>query len=384
MNLLAYLALGGPMPTLSDPIQIGPLQLRNRIVMAPIVTGLSVDNFVTEANVRWYGEPVQAGVSLVVVEATAVDPDGLILPGQIGAWDDKFIPGLKQVADAIHHNGAKAIVQLVHSGGRSWRAEGDGRPRIAPSSVHLMPGPAPREMYESDIQSVLDSFLASSKRVKAAGFDGIEIHAAHYYLFSQFLSPLTNLRTDKWGGGIEGRSRILTDAVKAIRSETGAGFAISCRIHAVELIEGGMPPEDSMQIARLLKGAGANLINASGVGSGSWETADGQKYLQTTSVPAPQGSPGIYIPYAAKLREACGLPVIAVGRLAEPGAAEEAMKRGIELVAIARQIIADPQTPKKLLENRAKEINQCQKCLNCFKTMRAGGIRCPVNVGWKG
>lgn len=372
------------MPKISDPIKIKSLQLKNRIVMAPIVTGMAVDNKVTEPCIRCYEGPVQAGVALVIVEATAVDSLGLIVPNQFGIWDDSFIPGLGQLADSIHGNGAKVIIQLVHSGGRSWRASDDNTYRLAPSNVCLMSGPDSKDMNEIEIQSVIISFVSAAKRAKAAGFDGVEIHAAHYYLFSQFLSPLTNLRTDRWGKDIEGRSRILVDTVKAIRSEIGDDFIISCRMHAVELFDGGMPTEDSVRIVKLLEDAGVDLINASAIGSGSWDETAGGKSLNTTSVPPSEGAPGIYIPYAARLKEACNLPVIAVGRLAEPGAADKALDCGIDLIAIARQIIADPQTPRKMLEGRYSEINPCKKCLNCFKTMRAGGIRCPVNVGWNG
>jgi len=372
------------MAMITDPFEIKSVQLRNRIVMAPIATGLAIDNHVTEAHVRWYAAPVQAGAALVIVEASGVEPDGCILPNQIGVWDDKFIPGLKQLADSIHSKGAKTLIQLVHGGGRSWRGDGDSAARMAPSSVLQVPDPVPKEMNEDDIQSVINSYVASAKRAKAAGFDGLEIHAAHYYLFSQFLSPLTNRRTDEWGKDIEGRSRFLLDTVKAIRQETGQDFIISCRVHAVELFDGGMPHEDSIRIVKLLESARVDLIDASGIGSGKWETADEQKYLQTTSVPPADGEPGIYIPYMAKLKEACNLPVAAVGRLAEPGAANEALKRGLDLIAIARQIIADPQTPEKLLGNRPSDINRCTKCLNCFKTIRSGGIRCPVNSAWIG
>ncbi|MCL1892687.1 MAG: NADH:flavin oxidoreductase [Holophagaceae bacterium] len=372
------------MTKISEPIQIKSLQLKNRIVMAPIVTGLAIDNRVTEACIRWYEAPVRAGVALVVLEASAVDSMGLIVPNQFGIWDDSFIAGLKQLVDSIHRNGAKVIIQLVHSGGRAWRAEGDNTLRLSPSGVCLMSGPDSKEMNEAEIQAVIDSYTASAIRAKQTGFDGIEIHAAHYYLYSQFLSPLTNRRQDKWGKDIEGRARIVVETIKAIRNVVGKDFIISCRMHAVELFDGGMSTDDSAQIVKLLETAGADIINASAIGSGSWEIVDGKQQLQTTSVPPPTGKPGIYIPYTAKLKSACNIPVIAVGRLAEPGVADVAMDSGIDLIAIARQIIADPQTPKKMLEGRYSDINPCKKCLNCFKTMRTGGIRCPVNVGWDG
>ena len=182
---------------------------------------------------------------------------------------------------------------------------------------------------------------------------------------------------------MEGRSRLLVETVRAIRAETGNDFVISARLHAVELFDGGMPVEDSVRVAGILKTAGADFINASGVGSASWEVAEGQMFLQTTSAPPATGNPGIYVPFAAKLR-ACGLPVAAVGRLAEPGAAQAALEGGVDMVAIARQIIADPQSPKKLLMDRHQDINPCSQCLSCFQAIRAGGIRCPLNAAWVG
>jgi len=369
------------MPKLTDPIQIKSIQLRNRLVMAPIATGMAKDNAVADAHLRWYSVPSQF-VGFVVVEASGVDPDGAILPNLIGVWDDRFIPGLRKLAETIHGNGAKTIIQLVHGGARSWRGEGENAKRMAPSEVLLMQGSAPREMSETDIQSVIAKFAAAARRAKTASFDGVEIHAAHYYLFSQFLSPLANMRVDKWGGPIENRARFLLDTVGEIRKVVGSDFIISCRVHAVEFLEGGMTTEDSMQVAKMLERAGVDLINASAIGSGSWDMVGDQKCLSTTSVPPSSGEPGIYVPFAAKLKTACGLPVIAVGCLAEPGAADAALGQGLDLVAIARQIIADPLAPKKLLEGQHLQINRCKSCLNCFKTIREGGIMCPINTEW--
>jgi 2,4-dienoyl-CoA reductase-like NADH-dependent reductase (Old Yellow Enzyme family) len=338
---------------------------------------MATDNAVADAHLSWYSVPSKS-IGLVVVEASGVDPEGTILPNQIGVWDDKFVPGLKKLAETIHGNDAKAIIQLVHGGARSWRESFQNAERMSPSNVRLMAGPPPREMGDADMQSVIEKFVEVARRAKTASFDGIEIHAAHYYLFSQFLSPLTNVRTDRWGGAIENRARFLVDAVRETRKTVGPEFIISCRLHAVEFIEGGMTADDSQKIAKMLEDAGADMINASAIGSGSWDMVDGQRCLSTTSVPPSGGEPGIYVPYAAKLKAACGLPVAAVGRLAEPGAAEVALYQGLDLVAIARQIIADPLAPQNLLEGRQSEIKPCKSCLNCFKAIREGVIKCPV------
>ena len=368
------------MPRLSDPFRVKGLQLRNHLVMAPMVTGLAADHGPAPAQLRWYEERAGAGVALVVVEATAIDPEALILPAMLGLWDDAQVPGLARLARAIHGHGVPAVLQLVHAGARSFRAD-SARERVGASPVAQLPGPPPRAMTEAEILGVIESFARAAGRAKAAGFDGVEIHAAHYYLLSQFLSPYCNRRTDRWGGDLAGRARLAVAAVKAVRRTVGEDFVIFCRMHSVEFLEGGVSTGDAVYFARALEAAGVDVLNLAGIGQASLGEWEGRPFLATSPAPA-KGSPaGAFAASAGVVRSAVGIPVITVGKLAEPGAAQEVLDRGLaDLVALARPLIADPQAAAKLLAGRDGEIDRCRECLSCFTAIRNGGIRCPVNA----
>jgi len=235
-------------------------------------------------------------------------------------------------------------------------------------------------MTESEIQGVIRDFASAARRAQAAGFDGVELHAAHYYLLSEFLSPFTNHREDGWGGSRENRLRLLLEVVRAVRLEVGPDFLLSCRMHALERFEGGLSTEDAIFCAEGLEAAGVDLLNASGVGQASLGEWEGHTYLNTSSVLPKDVPGGTLAPATGRLRAALGIPVIAVGKLAEPGLAQGVLDAGqADLVALARQLIADPDTPTKLLEGRDEEIRRCRQCLACFASIRKGPIRCSVN-----
>ena len=365
------------MPLITDPLQVKSFRLRNRLVMAPMVTSFAEGHRCTDAHAAWYR--ARAGMGLVIVESCGVDPEAAIMPGMIGIWDDDFIPGLARVADAIHAGGAPAVLQLVHGGARSVRAD-LGRERTGPSAVSLLPGPAPRPMTEEEILRAVERFASAARRAQAAGFDGVEVHAAHYYLLSEFLSPFTNRRTDAWGGSQEGRARLALETIRAVRKVLGPEALLLCRMHAAEFVEGGMSSEDARHFAKAFAEAGVDILNASGVGQSSLESWEGHPYLSTTSALPKSAPAGTFAPYAARLREGLGIPVIAVGKLAEKGVAQRVLDAGqADLVAVGRQLIADPETGTKLLEGRDDEILRCRECLACFASIRKGPIRCAVN-----
>jgi len=236
-------------------------------------------------------------------------------------------------------------------------------------------------MTEAEILGVIAAFAAAAGRAKAAGFDGVELHAAHYYLLSEFLSPYSNRRTDRWGGTLGGRGRIVVEAIRAVRRAVGPDFLLLCRMHAVEFLEGGLSTEDARALARTFVEAGVDVINASGIGQSSWGEWEGQPFLNTSSVLPRAAAPGAFVPHVARLREGLGVPVIAVGKLAaEPGLAHQVLAEDqADLVAIARQLIADPETGTKLLEGRDADLQHCQECLACFAAIRKGPITCTVN-----
>jgi len=214
----------------------------------------------------------------------------------------------------------------------------------------------------------------------AAGFDGVELHAAHYYLISQFLSPLSNLRTDRWGGSIENRCRLGVEVVKAVREAVGPEFLISCRLHSMENLEGGLSTEDAIQFAMAMEKAGVDLLDASGVGQSSMGEWEGHPFASPSSMPL-KGSPGgTFASSAQRMREATGVPVVTVGKLSAPGVARRVLDLGqSDLVALARPLIADFGVAEKLLEGRDDEVAACQECLACFAAIRKGPIKCSVN-----
>jgi len=367
------------MPRLADPLVLKYHRLRNRLVMAPMVTGLAVEHQPSDAQITWYAERARAGMGLVIVESCAIDATATIMPFMLGIWDDAFVPGLARIAAAIQKEGVPAVLQLVHGGARSLRSD-LAVERLGPSAVPLLPGPAPRPMTEREILGVIESFAAAALRAQAAGFDGIEIHAAHYYLLSEFLSPYTNRRTDGWGGCQERRARLVVETIRAVRKAVGPDFLLLCRMHAMEFVEGGLSEADAQACAQAFAQAGVDVLNASGVGQSSLGEWEGHPFLNTSSVLPKTASAGTFGPPTGRLREGLGIPVIAVGKLGEPGVAQGLLDAGqADLVSIARQLIADPATGTKLLEGRDEDIQRCQECLACFAAIRKGPIKCTVN-----
>lgn len=368
------------MPKLSDPLNVKGLHLRNRVVMAPMVTGLAVDNAPTEAQMVWYRDRARGGVGLVVVESCAVAKDGRIMPYMLGLWKDSQVAGMARLAQAIKAEGVPAVLQIVHGGAKAYR-EDLNQERTGPSEVALMPGPAPRAMTESEIQDAIEAFAKTARRAQDAGFDGVEVHAAHYYLLSQFLSPYTNRRTDAWGKDRFGRLRLAASVVRAVREAVGKTFPIFCRLHSVEFLEGGLSTDDAVFFAQALVEAGVDLIDASGIGQTSLGQWQGQSFLNAGSVLPKDAPGGAFAGSAGRIRAAVGVPVATVGKLSEPGRAQAVLDAGdADLIALARPLIADPQVPWKLLAGRDQEIVRCKECLACFAAIRKGPVKCSVNA----
>ena len=373
------------MPRLSDPFHVKGLRLRNRLVMAPMVSGLAVDNAPSPAQLAWYREHARGGVGLVVVESCAIASDARIMPFMLCLWEDAQVAGMAGLARAIQAEGVPAVLQIVHGGAKAYR-EDLGQERVGPSTVALMPGPAPRAMTEAEIAEAIEAFAKTASRANAAGFDGVEIHAAHYYLISQFLSPCTNQRTDRWGSGREGRLRLAVEVVRAVRLAVGESYPIFCRMHSVELLEGGLSTEDAIFFAQALETAGVDILDASGIGQSSLGEWQGHPFLNAGSVLAKDAPGGTFAPSAGRIRAAVGIPVITVGKLSEPGVAQAVLDRGqADLLALARPLIADPLAAEKLLTGQDDEIVRCKECLACFAAIRKGPIKCSMNAAvWAG
>lgn len=363
-----------------DELTINGMRLRNRFVLPPLTTNYgSPEGQVTEDVLRFYQE--RAGeVGLVIVEATAVRPDGRIVPFSLGLWDKGQVEGMARLAAAIRKQGAAAVVQINHAGARCAPTGGDLH-GASPSGFLFRPDTEPVILTQEQIDRLAADFGDAAGRAAEAGFDGVEIHGAHFYLISQFLSPLTNRRTDRYGGDAAARTAFAREVVRAVRVKVGKSYPILFRLNAVEKVEGGQTLEDAVTVGRLLAEEGVNALDVSVVAQTSWNEVEGRRFLSASSA-LPKAEPaGTNVPLTWRLKEKTGLPVIAVGKLGEGGAAAEALREGkVDGVAIGRQMIADPDTVRKILAEREGEIVRCKECLNCFRTIGQGKpMACTVN-----
>jgi len=357
---------------LFEPGRIGSLGLKNRLVMPPMATNFgNQEGYVTQRMLDYYEERARAGVGLVIVEFSCVDsPVGRALPGQPLIDDDRFIPGLAGLASAIERHGARAAIQLAHAGRQTEHSVTGHRP-VAPSAIAAADGELPAELTASEIEAIVRRFSEAALRAKLAGFDGVEIHGAHGYLISQFLSPLSNRRLDAYGGSVENRARMLLEVLKAAREKVGIDFPLWCRLSAAEmLVEGGITLEETQAVARLAEKAGADAIHVSAHAVG---------YGRRPPMAQPAGA---FLSLAEGIKKAVSVPVIAVSRI-PPELGEKVLREGkADFVAIGRGLLTEPRLPEKILAEREGDIRPCLYCLTCLHTLRTrdDGIVCVVNA----
>lgn len=369
---------------LFEPARIGQMELRNRIVMPPMVTRYASEGgYVTERISNYYGARAQGGVGLIIVEATYVHSRGQAFANQLGISDDRYIAGMRKLVQSIHKHGAKAALQLHHAGMQA-RPRITGMQPVAPSPVPKSMGlldlvdEIPKELTAEEIAEIVSCFAQAAVRAKKAEFDGVEIHGAHSYLFAQFLSRAFNRRQDSYGGDLRNRARFLVDVIEVVRQAVGEAYPVWCRINGKEYgIEGGTTVEEGREIARLAQIAGADAIHVSGrclfnivcTSPAIWG-------------PLPLES-GMFIELAQGIRKMVSVPVIAVGRIA-PEVGERLLERGeVDFIAMGRDLLADPEFPNKLASGRSGDITPCIVCMRCVDDLRIpteAGIRCSVNA----
>jgi 2,4-dienoyl-CoA reductase-like NADH-dependent reductase (Old Yellow Enzyme family) len=330
--------------SLFSPLQLRSVQFANRIGVSPMCQYSSVDGFANDWHLVHLGSRAQGGAGLVMAEASAVLPEGRITPSDLGIWKDAHIAGLERIASFIHGQGARVGIQLAHAGRKASMSvpfdeerlvlpgEGGWQP-VGPSDVAFAPHyAAPRALDQTGIDAVVEAFRRAAIRALEAGFDLVEIHAAHGYLIHEFLSPLANRRTDEYGGSLENRSRLALQVVDAVRGEWPEHLPLFVRISATDWAEGGWNVDESVELARRLREHGVDLVDVSSGGQ-----------VPNAQIPA---GPGFQAPFAARIRREAGVATAAVGLITEPEQANAIVEQGeADLVLLAREMLRDPYWP---------------------------------------
>lgn len=329
---------------LFTPYTTRSITLPNRIVVSPMCQYSYHDGLSNDWQFIHLGSRAVGGAGLVFAEATAVVPEGRISPEDAGIWSDAHVPGLRRITDFIKAQGSVAGIQLAHAGRKAstfapWRGRGavprdaGGWEVVGPSALPFSPDyPAVTALDQAGIDHVVDTFAAAAERAVQAGFEVIEIHAAHGYLLHQFLSPLSNLRDDEYGGTLENRNRLLMRVVVAVRERIGSALPLWVRLSATDWSEGGWDIEESVLLSQRMKEASVDLVDVSTGGN-------------VAGAVVPVG-PGYQVPFAARIRQEAGIATGAVGLLTEAAQVEAVISNGeADVVLLARELLRDPYWP---------------------------------------
>ncbi len=369
---------------LFSPIELGAVELRNRIIMPSMEAALTgEDGTITDRAIRFYETRARGGAAMIIPSSTAIAAEGRVTPFAPGIWDDSFIPGWASLASAIHRHGSKLVVQVSH-GGR--QASVPGVETVAPSAIPSPPlfrmtyatvtpkVAVPRELTGEEIEDLIQQFGEAARRARDAGADGVEIHGAHGYLIAQFLSPYSNKRIDAYGGTIDGRLRFAVEIIKRVRAKVGPDFLIQFRMSAEEPTPGGLQLRETKVMVPILVEAGLDAISVS---AGTYNL-DGYHVF----CPLPMDPLGTHYERAAALKEVSTVPVAAVGRIKDPLVAEQILREGkVDLIAMGRALICDPDLPNKAAAGHLDDIRPCLSCgLGCGVYFMSGrGMTCTLN-----
>jgi 2,4-dienoyl-CoA reductase-like NADH-dependent reductase (Old Yellow Enzyme family)/thioredoxin reductase len=360
------------MKHLFTPFQIKNLTLKNRIVLPPLASFLiEKGGGITDRAVEHYRRRAGGGPAMVIMEACAVSPEGVVSENQARIDSDRLLKGLSRIAEAIRAEGAVPAIQIHHAG-RQTSAKVIKRLPLAPSPL---PCPAIRgdvaPLTVEQIQELVNKFADAAVRSREAGFELLEIHGAHGYLINQFLSRYSNIREDAYGGDVAGRTRFALDIIAEIRNRLGSSFPISFKISAQEFVPDGLTVEESIDILKLLVTAGIDAVQVSAGNDSTPEWICQPMFMQKACL----------VESAAAIKKALKIPVMAVGRINDPWTADNIIAKGMaDLVCIGRGLMADPEMPIKAQEGRFDEIRTCIACNTCMQSIyRKGRLECLVN-----
>jgi 2,4-dienoyl-CoA reductase-like NADH-dependent reductase (Old Yellow Enzyme family)/thioredoxin reductase len=360
-------------PRLFTPGHIGSLMIKNRLIMPSMFTNLaSVEGEVTKQMIDYYAARAKGGVGLIVVEVASIDyPTSKQGHNELRVDDPRFMAGLNDLVEAIHAHQTRAFVQLFHAGRQTSPIITHGQQPVAPSPIACrVIGATPRELSIEEIKQLEQKFITGALHAKAAGFDGIELHAAHGYLLSGFLSPFSNKRQDLYGGSLENRLRFLLEIIEGIRQAVGE-MPLSVRFNASDFLTGGIELTEGIEIAKRLEQAGVNALSIS---SGMYES--GLTSIESISYPE-----GWRVYLAEAVKKAVNIPVITGGVIRSPEYAETVLREEkADFVFIGRGLLADPDWPNKARAGRVKDIRPCVSCNTCINRDFMGlRVRCAVN-----
>jgi 2,4-dienoyl-CoA reductase-like NADH-dependent reductase (Old Yellow Enzyme family) len=362
------------MSKLLEPLKIREIEFRNRIWVSPMCQYSSEDGMPTDWHLVHLGSRAVGGAGLVVMEATAVSPEGRISPEDAGIWSDAHAEAYRRITKFIKENGAVAGIQIAHAGrkastaapwngGKKVDETQGGWQTVAPSAIPFAEDyPSPREMDAGDIEKAINDFVEAARRALKAGFEVVEVHAAHGYLLHEFLSPLSNQRTDEYGGSFENRIRFPLEVIGKVRAVVPENLPLFVRISATDWTEGGWDLAQSTEFCRRLKEIGVDLIDCSTGGN-------------VPSAPIPV-APGYQVSFAAEIRRQTGILTAAVGMITEPQQAEEILRKGeADAVMIARQFLREPYLPFRAARELGGEIDVPKQYGRAMEIQTAKGAK---------
>ncbi len=361
---------------LNEPIKIGNKIAKNRIFMPPLSTNLGNKGYVTDELINHYKRRALGGVGLFITEVVTVEPTYVYLPGDMSIYDDSYIEGWKKLVDAVHEYNSLILPQLFHPAYMAYPLPNTPQ-LIAPSWI----GPSylkesPREVSKEELKDIILKFANAAYRVKLAGGDGVEIHAAHAHgLLGGFLSPYYNKRCDEYGGDLESRLRLTLEVIEAVRDKCGKDFIIDVRISGDDYFDGGNNLADMVYVAKRLEESGVDMIHVSG----------GMTILRGSAIPPAGTKMGSHQEAAKEIKKHVSIPVITVGRILEPWIANELIDNNVcDAVLVGRANLCDPDFANKAIDGRSDEIRPCIGCLKCLNGIMFGKrISCSVNPSFE-
>ena len=362
------------MAALFAPLTINGLTLRNRLVRSATWEGMcDPDGRPTEKLVDCYRTLARGGVGLIVSGYAFVSREGKQLPGKMGIHTDAFAAEMRALTEAVHAQGGKLCLQLVHAGGQT-DARNAGCQPLAPSAVKVDQFPElPQELSIAEVARLVAAFADGARRAKAYGFDAVQLHGAHGYLINQFLSPLTNRRSDAYGGSLENRCRFLLEVYRAVRAAVGTDYPVLIKLGGCDFLEGGLSVEDALHAARVLDDAGIDAIEVSGGTGASGSQSPVRTKIETSE------QEGYNLPMAFGIKAAVGCPVFSVGGFRSFAVAQQAVNDGIAGIALSRPLIREPALPLRWQAGNSARAT-CISCNGCFRPgLKGQGIRCVVD-----